>query len=178
MVTWQVIWLAAALVGASIGFYTFRDRVGAITGFITGGLIMGMSGGMFFIGLMTSEVQLTAENIASGQCTPYETVGKIASIERNSESAGTFFLGTGSILSNMYYFAYVDTTNGWFLEKYLRNRTYIVEDESEPRVVTTNYKCFKPITSFLTDRKWYEYYYSRKHIIHVPPNTILREFNL
>ncbi len=178
MVTWQLLLLAATLLGGLIGWWADRTPASAIGGLFVGAFVSFLVGGVIILILSEGEGSLSDENIASGQCVQYETVQFIVSIERNSQLYGSFVLGSGSIRSNMYYFAYVDTPDGWFLDKYRQNKTYIIEDEGDPRVVNVNYKCYKPIFSWLVDKEWEQTHYNRKHTIHVPPYSILREFNL
>ena len=177
MVTWQIIWLVSVLVGAAIAFYQFRTFSATLIGGLTGGALMGFFGGFVMLVAWTSEGAVSKGNIESGQCVAFETETEIASIERHSETGGSFIIGTGTMDTRMYYFAYINTDDGWYLSKYRRTKTYIVEDAEAPKIVTTNYKCAMYISSWLADGTWSRNHFGRKYIIHVPPNSILREFN-
>jgi hypothetical protein len=111
-------------------------------------------------------------------CTNWQTEQGIISVNRDTSITGSFILGTGAIGSTQYYYAYVEKPDGYLLERYRIRNTFIVEGTQEPKVVFKHYTCPKKVLSFL----WFgEYERTRKDIkrvIHVPTNTILREFKL
>ena len=100
--------------------------------------------------------------------------------DMGADYSGDFFLGSGSINSTWYYAVYVKTDLGFHKEKYEQEKTYIKEDGfSNPTV--------EKIIE-ITHRNWLETWLTGteikngccyiRYVLHVPENTIIRDFRL
>ncbi len=102
----------------------------------------------------------------------------IVSLRAEGKVSGSFFLGTGTIKEDTYYFVYKETSRGLTLEE-IRVKTdrgskvYIVEDDDiSPRYVDETVCNEKPnLLNWFQDCK-----HTRKLI--VPEGTVVREFRL
>lgn len=93
------------------------------------------------------------------RCVVYD---EIVSIEQNSETSGSFVLGTGTVDNNIVYYMYAKTDKGLILYDISasNNHVYIVEtDEITPHVE-------------IVKEKWKKEYY----VIYVPENTVRKQF--
>lgn len=88
----------------------------------------------------------------------------IYSIEKEQSVSGSFFLGSGSINSTMYFFMWRDWDGGMKLVKTEHSVSTIYEDEENFPYVEVWYN------------GWVEASY--KYKIHVPKGTVLKEYHL
>lgn len=99
--------------------------------------------------------------IGSGEKTEI-VCDEIVSIEQDSETSGSFVLGTGTVDNNIVYYMYAKTDKGLILYDISasNNHVYIIEtDEITPHVE-------------IVKEKWKKEYY----VIYVPENTIRKQF--
>jgi hypothetical protein len=95
---------------------------------------------------------------------------ELVALNNNNNIYGSFFLGSGSIKEEQYFFAYVKYDDGgiklwkceayttWIYEDIINNQTpYIIYTESYSRGVN---------------------FYSERHEFHIPKGSILQKFNL
>jgi len=102
----------------------------------------------------------------------------IVSINRGSETTGRFFLGTGNIGSTTYYYTYIKEQRGYKLHKFKTNATHIVETNDSPKITYDNYACPTPMFDFMFGGTHEKIHTEWNKVMHVPPNTMLREFKL
>ena len=155
-------------------FSTEHDRDDYITISIIGTIFGVGAGGLALLMFGVQEGQ----KFDPDTCTTWTTEKNIVSINRQSQTRGSFILGTGSLSSRTYYYAYVKTDDGYLLSKYWTRKSYIVETDDLPKVVAHHYSCPKPIYSFLLFDEYMYKHYGVKFTFHVPKDTILREFKL
>jgi len=87
---------------------------------------------------------------------------RIHSIERELVTSGSFFLGSGSVNGKMYFFMWRDWNGGLKFVRLPHDISTIYEDENNHPYVEV-----------------YEHWnLGQKYKIHVPQNTILKEFRL
>lgn len=97
----------------------------------------------------------------------------ISSIKSNVDTEGRFFLGSGSIESVEYYYAFRKTTRGFKRVKVPASRSYIVETDSRrPEVVKHVNKCVD-CTVIKNAKEPLSFY-----TVYVPKGTIIRKFSL
>jgi len=144
------IWIFIVLGVAVSQFFSYleNDRPSFWWGLV-GALCGGLVGGM--IGLLSMPAQ-TSWEFNEDRCTWYTTESKIVSLNKEKNISGSFVLGTGSISSTTYYYTYLDTKNGYLLDEYRTNNTYIIEN-GENKVVSHHYRCDLPVASFMFGKK-------------------------
>ena len=97
----------------------------------------------------------------------YENViYEIKSLKSEVGASGSFFLGSGHIKTQAYYFFYVQYDEGYQLEKITTSNTYInaLEESQYDAPVLTNKK---------NKSEWCDYY-----MIYIPQDYIVFEFNI
>lgn len=122
------------------------------------------------VGVWMAAALLTATLITGGChcCRVYKRdsfqnyVTEIISLERDSEISGSFFLGSGSVKEEQYYYFYIPTDRGYKLDSKKCKETYIVEDDT---ITPCLYSC--------KDAGSYSEYYQ----LYVPTNTVVKEYH-
>lgn len=112
-------------------------------------------------------------------CVAKEYSVPIISTSRERSTSGSFVLGAGGVNSVDKYYAYVEHKHGLMLETFYTSSTYIVETNESPHYSRTDWYCER------TFRNWFWFGEApprqnkgRYGKLHVPENTILREFKL
>jgi len=91
----------------------------------------------------------------------------IISVFKESQMSGSFILGCGGFSNEMYYFVYIKKPNNSLIfKKFKAGWVEIYEDSDSPHIICDTWNGD------------IHYNGSRKIEIHVPPNTITREFKL
>lgn len=115
---------------------------------------------------------LIGTGISSNEIIYEETVMPIVALEDNMTSSGTFFLGTGTVKSDVHYYFMTETEHGYKLQNIAASKAYIKYD-TEPRIVIENGSEFK---------HWYNNIWafpvSTHYTIYVPEGTILNNYNI
>lgn len=122
------------------------------------------------VGIWVACALLTATLITGGChcCRVYKRdsfrnyITEIISLERDSEVSGSFFLGSGTVKEEQYYYFYVPTNRGYKLDSKRCKETYIVEDDT---ITPCLYSC-KEAGS-----------YSEYYQLYVPTNTVVKEYH-
>jgi len=131
---------------------------------------------MFALLFLIDEGRITDGDTSGCQQQPQSH--KIVSVNRGSEVAGRFFLGTGNIGSRSYYYTYIEENRGFKLYKFKTDDTHIVETNDSPTITYDNYSCPMPTYDFVFGGKHVRNHKQWNQVLHVPYNTILREFKL
>ena len=113
-----------------------------------------------------------------GRCLPNdeitytETVTPIVALEDGHSSDDVFFLGSGCINDNLYYYYVTEDSRGYMVKKIKTSEAYVRYDET-PRIETLTGRGFK---------HWYNYIWALPSktftTIYVPEGTILNNFNI
>ena len=116
---------------------------------------------------------LGAFYIFPSKLTHIETV-EISALKDNSNVEGSFFLGTGSIEENSYYYFIKNTNKGKRMEKVLVDKSYINEgsDEAYVEIYKGKFSKFAQIMLFS------EYGFDEEYIFYVPDNSVTTEFKV
>lgn len=169
-----ILWCVIAI---ALIIQRLKNNNSTQTDFIVSGIFGGVVG-LIFVVLMVIFVSINEGGFDERVCKVWTTNNDIISINRQSQIQGSFILGTGSIRSVTYYYAYVNTDSGYLLTKYRTNKSYIVETFDAPTVEAYHYSCPKPILSFLLFGEHTAKRYNTKYVINVPKHTIMQEFKL
>lgn len=104
----------------------------------------------------------------------------ISSVSANSAISGNFCLGSGSIESRDYYYFVVNSKYGYQINKIeITDQVYVKEDcNTKPYIEYTKYNCtYQNWFSSLIFKKSF-YNYEGEIIIHVPNNTVIKNYNV
>jgi hypothetical protein len=111
-------------------------------------------------------------------CTEESDSRYIKSLETVDGTNGVFFLGSGSINSDVYYYYYVQEDEGWILERANARWTKIVErDEQFPQVIKYSCNCKSRLIGWEHNFDFFEKCDNPKTTLIVPPNTITVQYN-
>lgn len=119
--------------------------------------------GMGFMGVLLAGLFLLlssfwSEDIPIDKCLYSTTETPIISLRTGSAADGAFFLGTGRVDSDMYYYYMAETNAGYQMKRVRADYTYVREsNEVPPHLVVMTCTGFK---------NWYDY------LLNVPGNTI------
>jgi hypothetical protein len=106
---------------------------------------------------------------------------ELLSLKDNGSVGGSFFLGCGSINSEMRYYCYVKDGKYSVAETYRISGTYILEDDSEtPRIEVIKLK-YKPITKPWIHFRREEFkrdFTPTKTVFIIPEGSLLKDFQL
>lgn len=100
----------------------------------------------------------------------------IVSLDRSNTTTGHFTLGTGTISNQVKYFYYTKTKDGGYrLDSINADSTTLYEDDREDGVIAVRSKTEIP------EKSWWQFTFMNceeftKYELHVPKNTIRREF--
>lgn len=168
-----------AFISACVAAFSARNIGSFIGGGFFGGLISGIVVSFVMLVFATEEGKFDDSKLESSKCVAVYEIIPLISIEREQSMSGTFFIGSGTVKSDVYYFAYVDTSDGMYLNKYPRYKTYIVEQDGEPKATTTMYECSRPVFAWLKGMdKAPKRTRAKKYQLYVPKGTIIRDFKL
>lgn len=136
--------------------------------------------GMGFVGVLAAVLllllsSLWSENIPVDKCEYSTTDTPIVSLHTDSAASGSFFLGTGSVDSDIYYYYMAETDTGYQMGKVRASRVYVRESNEVPPHLSVM-KC----TGFVN---WYDYIlnvpgHTVKIVLYVPENTIYQHFEI
>jgi len=148
--------------------------------YIIGG-VMSLFLSLFIVGLVGGLYTGTKEgrDITAEGC--YESVNawNIVSAVRDKEFNSSFILGTGGGSTVDRYYVYQVEPGGMMLTNFYADRTFVVEQDGQPRYERIDTICPRPIADFL----WWsdnhvKHNFNRNGTLYVPKNTILREFRM
>lgn len=101
----------------------------------------------------------------------------IYSISVNSQLEGSFFLGSGTINEELYYYFVKKGKHGHQIDKIkVDEDLYVLEGEKKPHIEFTKYKCVKQSWFSKLFFKPSVFYKGGEKIIHVPRGTIIRNY--
>ena len=140
-------------------------------------MIWGVIGGIF-AGVESGKIDRHDDPVAEG-CTSKEHIVPIISTTREKRVSGSFILGTGGVGTVDKYYAYVETERGLMLKRFWVDDTYIIEGSAEPHYKRIDWYCERTFRNWF----WFGEREPRRNKgrwgqLHVPENTILREFKL
>lgn len=102
---------------------------------------------------------------------------EITALKDNPSTNGSFFLGTGYVSSNQYYFYIEQTEKGKKMQKVSVSESYVNEVEGvKPKVETYWKKYNSKIARFMYGD--YAIFSSDEYIFYVPKDTVTNEFNI
>ncbi len=123
---------------------------------------------------------------------------KIIALQDTQSFTGSYFLGSGTSQNKIYYYYYIETDQGYKLEKISSEKEVYIQyitDESPPRIEESKevrVKILKKIPSFwINIIGWSEYKdysigdivskessFGRRYVIYVPKGSILEDYNI
>lgn len=164
-----IILFILIVVGIAVLIYKSSDEIEA-TVFMT--VILAVILFLVFFGFGCIKAKYEKSNVFG--------VTYISSISANSNVSGDFFLGSGTIDSKNYYYFVVNSDFGYQISKIeITNQVYLREDgDNNPFIEYTKYNC--------TYQNWFSRIFFKKSffnedreiIIHVPKNTIIKNYNV
>lgn len=148
------IFIAALLVGI-IFIIIMEDISGLIVGAIALLLLVLIS-----LGLSATPVETGKENIFA--------------LKDNSQSSGSFFLGSGTINEEQYFFYIVETEKGKYFKKAEAKNSFIKEEDGlvQPYMVTYEYRFDSKFARFM----YGEYNGDIEYQFVVPRDTVTTDF--
>jgi len=154
----------------------------AIIGGITAAIVErdGSFIGLGFIGVLLAVLfllisSLWSENVPIDKCEYSTTDTPIVSLRTTSVTNGSFFLGTGGVDNDLYYYYMMETKEGYQMGKIRTSRAYVRESNEVPPHIAV-IKC----TGFVN---WYDYIlnvpgHTARIVLYVPENTIYQHFEI
>lgn len=166
-----MLWWLVIILGFALGFYMAYEAscfgmgfMDYLSGFLIG-CLASVAGLLLCVLLML---------IPETKPVLYETT-QITALKDNSSVQGTFFLGSGSIKEDSYYFYMTESNKGKKMEKVRTDKAYIKEGKFENTYVETYEMVIKnKFAKFLFG----EVAVSYEYIFHVPENSVTTEFNV
>lgn len=128
-----------------------------------------------FAGLFLLISALWSEAIPIDKCEYSTTDTPIISLRTDAAANGAFFLGTGRVDSDIYYYYMAETDDGYQMGKVRASRVYVRESNDVPPHLAVM-KC----TGF---KNWYDYIlnipgHTAQIVLYVPENTIYQHFEI
>ena len=125
--------------------------------------------------LLSSLVSVLAGDIIYNDLEPTEVRTEVLSIKDSQTTGGSFFLGIGSINSDLYYVYYTKLGDGYVVEKMLASIVSVIEDAPEGEAYWVNFKVVTDVRFWglaMSDRDQVNNRIVRE--LHVPEGTLLR----
>jgi hypothetical protein len=149
------------IIGGVLTYYGYGFIEDLFFGFLFWGGISLFVLSLFAIGCETTPVKVSEQ--------------KIYALKDNSQTNGSFFLGSGTIDEEQYFFYVIDTEKGKRIEKQLADESYVVETNNEtPKVVTYERRYKSAFARFMYGDTNGNYEYR----FYVPKNTITTDFTI
>ena len=136
--------------------------------------------GFGFIGVLVAALFLLissvwSESIPADKCEYSTTDTPIISLRTDAAANGSFFLGTGRVDNDIYYYYMAETDKGYQMGKVRASRVYVRESNEVPPHIAV-IKC----TGFVN---WYDYLlnipgHTAQIVLYVPENTIYQHFEI
>lgn len=169
MTIFGIILFLLILVGIGVWIYTFDEEIGtAILGTITLTTIL--------FGITCALGSINNKHEKSNKF----GVTYIQSLSVNSKIEGHFSLGTGTIKEHDYYYFLVNSKYGYQVDKIeIDYKTYVKEDGSKkPFIEYTRYDCV--YLNWFSKLMFKNSFYNKRGeiIIHVPKNTVIKNYNV
>ena len=134
-------------------------------------IIMGLVVGVFFA-LPFIETAEMGPKVPNGE--PYKI--ELVALKDNNAVNGNFFLGTGTIEEDQYYF-YLTKTEKGIQQRKLKNTDDVylnyTENADTPHIIVQKCRCANPVINFLALGPTFTEYY-----IYVPEGSITNEFSV
>ncbi len=183
---WLILSILGGMLGAIVGYSELSQAERKNWKKYVAGISANVAAGFLFVGVITGIVGGVIGGVESGKvqngdysdCTIDVVTYPIISTIREKTVSGSFILGTGGVNSVDRYYAYVEYEPGMLLKTFRTRDTYIVEGANSPHFARSDYMCPR------TFRNWFffgegEPRRNKGHgALHVPTDTILREFRL
>lgn len=146
---------------------------GAVGSFIIALFLIGLFGGMYSA---TEDGNYSSDRT---DCEEYVNSWNIVSVMRGKETSSSFILGTGGSHTVDRFYVYRQEAEGLLFTTYNAHKTYVVEQDEQPKYKRIDYVCPQPVYDFL----WFssgntKHNYGKYGTLYVPKNTILREYKL
>lgn len=136
--------------------------------------------GFGFIGVLLAVLflllsSLWSESIPIDKCEYSTTDTPIISLHTDAAADGAFFLGTGRVDSDIYYYYMAETDEGYKMGQVRASRVYVRESNEVPPHLSVM-RC----TGFT---HWYDYLlnipgHTAQIVLYVPENTIYQHFEI
>ena len=131
--------------------------------------------GVLFAGLFLLLSSVWSESIPVDKCEYSTTDTPIVSLRTTHIADGAFFLGTGGVDNDLYYYYMMETEKGYQMGKIRTSRAYVRESNEVPPHIAV-IKC----TGFVN---WYDYLlnipgHTAQIVLYVPENTIYQHFEI
>ena len=97
----------------------------------------------------------------------------IIALKDGKGMTGRFFLYSGYVKENLYYYYACETEKGYKVEKVSAENSYIVYTEETPRIEKYEAQSFKEPSSWIYAIPLYKY-----NVLYVPDGTITTEYNI
>ena len=162
-----ILWVILIIHESKVEYITAEVFWCSLIAFIVLGAVVGVFFASPFI-----EIAETGPKIPKEE--PYSI--ELVALKDNSSVNGNFFLGTGTIDEDQYYFYLTKTAKG-IQQRKLKNTSDVylnyAESTDTPRIVVQKSRCANPIIDFLALGPTFTEYY-----IYVPEGSITNEFSV
>lgn len=156
-----IVGIVASII-VSIANGEFCDFISGIMLTIVGIAIMVVT-----VGVISDCMPESAMNIDLTSIQP------IIALKDGKGMTGRFFLYSGYVKENLYYYYACETEKGYKVEKVSAENSYIVYTEETPRIEKYEAQSFKEPSSWIYAIPLYKY-----NVLYVPDGTITTEYNI
>jgi hypothetical protein len=141
-----------------------------------------LDSGDFFAGIIPSGISFLLTLLAliiismypNSELQKVETT-TISALKDNAKTKGSFFLGSGYINSNQYYFYIEETNKGKKMSKVSVDNAYVKENSTRSYIERYEYQYTSKFAIWMYGK---EPWGAEEYIFHVPKGTVTTEFNI